>query len=583
MTLKKYHVKGRKVIMEVGPRLCDLPAEAIQSQLFEEILKRFCHGLVKKNSTFLESFKKNSSAGPEKGYVGLILSTLRLLVEKRPDEIIKLIPESSEIFKEPRIFLSFIEELYNYWRNLERFLIYEEEAEKEIDHAFFIKINEDLRSLIITAYRNACDNLMGKQPIVYRQLPAGTNIGLLIKKIKWDCPQEYSFLLDVPFIRLSVLEPPVILYPRKNYRRGKFMRVDRPELAGMTLNAQEWLCYPAKVGTLMIHVFFHLDYISLGSSLINLFELASNEEISRRPDGILIFGLPQHVLGTEPTLFWEDEKNNQVVGVIAKSAEVDYFGYFKKMMLTLHNVIMMRRGSMPVHGAMARIALRDGKTANVVIVGDSGAGKSECLEAFRVLADKYIKNIDIIFDDMGSLWLSDQGKVTGFGTEIGAFVRLDDLQPGYAFGQIDRSIFMNPHRINARVVLPITAYQLVTGGLPVDIFLYANNYEDVDQDHPVIELFDSKERALPLFREGKRLSKGTTDERGLVGSYFANPFGPVQLQDEHEVLADKYFETMFETGVKVGQIRTRLGIQGFEQKGPESAAEQLFKFISEKL
>ena len=569
--------------MQVGPKLCDFPRETIQSQLFEDVFRRFCHGLVKKNSIFLESFKNKSRVEPEKGYVGLILDTLRLLVEKRPQEIVALIPESAEIFSEPAVFLTFIEELYNYWRNLERFLVFEEEPGKEIDHSFFIKLNEDLRALIITAYRNACDNLMGKQPIVYRQLPAGTNVGLLIKKIKWDCPQDYGFLSDIGFIRLSVLEPPVILYPRKNYRKGKFVRVDRMGFEGMRFNAQEWFCYPAKVGTLLIHVFFHQDYISLGSSLLNLFELASDEEISRRPDGVLIFGLPQNIMGKEPTVFWEDEKNNMAVGAIAKSAEVDYFGYFKKMMLTLHNVIMMRRGGMPVHGAMARIALRDGKTANVVIMGDSGAGKSECLEAFRVLADKYIKNIDIIFDDMGSLWLSDQGKVTGFGTEIGAFVRLDDLQPGYAFGQIDRSIFMNPHRINARVVLPITAYQLVTRGFPVDIFLYANNYEDVDQDHPVIELFERKEKALPLFREGKRLSKGTTDERGLVGSYFANPFGPVQLQDEHEILADKYFDAMFKTGVKVGQLRTRLGIQGIEQKGPESAAENLFKFISENI
>ena len=33
---------------------------------------------------------------------------------------------------------------------------------------------------------------------------------------------------------------------------------------------------------------------------------------------------------------------------------------------------------------------------------------------------------NIIFDDMGSLTLKN-GKVVGIGTEIGAFVRLDDL------------------------------------------------------------------------------------------------------------------------------------------------------------
>ena len=49
------------------------------------------------------------------------------------------------------------------------------------------------------------------------------------------------------------------------------------------------------------------------------------------------------------------------------------------------------------------------------------------------------------------------GKVYGYGTEIGAFVRLDDLI-GYAFKELDRSIFMNPDKINARLVMPVAPY-----------------------------------------------------------------------------------------------------------------------------
>jgi ABC-type phosphate/phosphonate transport system ATPase subunit len=76
---------------------------------------------------------------------------------------------------------------------------------------------------------------------------------------------------------------------------------------------------------------------------------------------------------------------------------VDYFGYFKKMILTIHNVIVMRNGMLPVHGAMCRIELKDGSLANVVIIGDSGAGKSESLEAFRVMADEHLKAMTIIY------------------------------------------------------------------------------------------------------------------------------------------------------------------------------------------
>ncbi|GAB1355010.1 hypothetical protein MASR1M12_37500 [Erysipelotrichia bacterium] len=46
---------------------------------------------------------------------------------------------------------------------------------------------------------------------------------------------------------------------------------------------------------------------------------------------------------------------------------------------------MMKRGRMPAHGAMFKIELSGG-TANILVLGDTGAGKSETIEAFRALA-----------------------------------------------------------------------------------------------------------------------------------------------------------------------------------------------------
>ncbi len=87
---------------------------------------------------------------------------------------------------------------------------------------------------------------------------------------------------------------------------------------------------------------------------------------------------------------------------------------------------------MPIHGAMVNVVLKNGKEANIVIMGDSGAGKSESLEAFRALSEEYISDMTIIFDDMG-VFKNVDGIIKGYGTEIGAFVRLDDLDQGYAF------------------------------------------------------------------------------------------------------------------------------------------------------
>jgi energy-coupling factor transporter ATP-binding protein EcfA2 len=249
------------------------------------------------------------------------------------------------------------------------------------------------------------------------------------------------------------------------------------------------------------------------------------------------------------------------------------------MILTLHNSITMKSGLLPFHGALVKILLQGNKEATILMMGDTGAGKSETLEAFRVLGEKYIRELTIIADDMGSIALDSNGHPVGYGTEIGAFLRLDDLQPGYAFGHLDRSIIMNPSQVNARIVFPVTNFETVILGHKIDYILYANNYEEPDAEHPVIERFNSPEEAINVFRNGLVMSKGTTTSSGMVNSYFANIFGPPEYKEVHEKIASDYFEAYFKNNVFVGQMRTKLGIPGQETSGPREAATELLRII----
>jgi hypothetical protein len=138
---------------------------------------------------------------------------------------------------------------------------------------------------------------------------------------------------------------------------------------------------------------------------------------------------------------------------------------------------------------------------------------------------------------------------------------------------------MNASKTNARIVLPVTSYENIIKGVPVDYIFYANNYENVDADHPVIEKFTTPDEALYVFREGTVMSKGTTTTTGLVHSYFANIFGPAQRKAIHDKIARRYFVHFFEHKVFVGQLRTRLGVAGFEIEGPKIAAEELLKIL----
>jgi len=339
------------------------------------------------------------------------------------------------------------------------------------------------------------------------------------------------------------------------------------------------------VGPLTIFAYCHKSFIGLGSSLANLFDLATDEEIAAGPSAIYLYGAPSGNLnrfGPLPTVFYDNDEHGLLVAAVPDEERFGYFGYLKKMVLTLHNVVMMKTGRMPFHGAMVNIVLKNGKKATILIIGDTAAGKSETLEAFRVLGEEFIRDMRIIADDMGSLDVDTTGRVRGYGTEIGAFIRLDDLKQGYAFGQIDRAIIMSPQKVNTRVVLPVTTIEEVLKGYQIDYLLYANNYEEVDDLHPAVERFGSPERALAVFREGAAMSKGTTTSSGLVHSYFANIFGAPQYREIHERLAAKTFEAAFSSGVWVGQLRTRLAVPGYEFTGPEAAAKALLGLMDEQ-
>ncbi|MFR4763869.1 MAG: phosphoenolpyruvate carboxykinase, partial [Anaerococcus obesiensis] len=465
-----------------------------------------------------------------------------------------------------------------YWRNLERYsIIKQNENSRGVGVVNFVEINEKLKNMILQAYRRIEMSILGEWPKVYRQVPAAADASIMIRQFNKNYPEIYKDLNKIPFITQVMIETPYITYTKSNKRDGVFEEVYENPILNTNINYPHFFCYPAKVGDNLIFIYFHRDLLTHGVSASNLFELADVKEIEEKtPDAIYIYGPKDE--GERKNSFYYDKENKLYVGYIAYSDKIDYFGYLKKMVLTLNNVINIKKEYLPIHGAGLSVVLQNNKTVNIVILGDSGAGKSESIEAFRSLAKDYIKEMTIVFDDMGSFRIKNN-KVYAYGTEIGAFVRLDDLDAGYAFKQIDRSIFMNPDKVNSRLIMPVASFDEINLGYEVDFFLYADNYSAVLDGCDSIEIFDKKEEALRVFKRGARLAKGTTTETGLVQTYFANPFGPVQKREECDKLLDKYFDNLFENKVKVGTIKTQLGLNNMQFEGPRSAAIELFELI----
>jgi hypothetical protein len=572
---------GNKAVMNVRERMCETAEEMLDSDKFRIVLDHCIGNLKSKKSPLLDIF---GELEVNKESIDDLLKTLSFLVKYESNVVPHIFDRSKSFLKNLDNLTDFVEYLYDYWRHFDRFIVNDSDGDRldKRPYRTFNETIEQLTHLIRTVYRHIQENITGSHPTVYRQVPAGAEIAVISLPKNIPYAAKYQKMNSIPVIRQMLIYPPLVIQQPMNKRTGHFKKINKNPVDLVDLDPVEWICYPAKVGKLIIMVYFHLEFFDLGFSMCNLFQLADDNDLLKKPNALFIYGVPGNALdglASSSTVFYEDNKEDIFIGAIPNRPEFGYFGYLKKMVLTLHNSIIMKSGNMPFHGAMVKILLQGDKEATILMMGDTGAGKSETLEAFRVLGEKHIRQLTIIADDMGSIELDANDQPIGYGTEIGAFLRLDDLQPGYAYGHLDRSIIMNPSQVNARIVFPVTKFDTIVQGHKIDYILYANNFEEIDNEHPVIERFSTPEWALDVFSEGAVMSKGTTTTSGLVHSYFANIFGPPEYKEVHDKIAARYFASFFKNKIFVGQMRTRLGIPGHEATGPREAAIELLRII----
>ena len=466
-----------------------------------------------------------------------------------------------------------VEDVYKYWRSFQRCSITHLGKKSKSELINFIDTDTEFNNSILKFYRGLQEKIKGRKNKIYRQLKAGTNASITLREKQNLIPEAYASFRKLHFVDSVLLHSPLILHPKTNKREGHFQEATSNPISHLDLAKDEFYCYPAKIGTLLAYVYFHKDFIFSGISLSNLFELVTTEEIgSKQPDIMIAFGVDDQ--SSEMT-FHIDEDNKMVVAKIAYTDKIEYFGYMKKIMLTAYNVYMMHKGWLPIHGSMVNVTTKDNKTFGIAFMGDSGAGKSEIIEELGNVGSDHIDEIEVIFDDMGVFHEKD-GVIVAQGTEIGAFVRLDDLDRGLPYQQMDRSIFMNPESANnARVIVPVSDYKTISGDHKVDFFLYANNYDDkIGAD-----FFDNIEDAKDTFVMGRRMAMATTHEVGLSTSYFANPFGPLQKQDVCDPLIDHYFSIINDTPMKIGQVYTNLGVSNRDEDSLKKSAQAVLELL----
>ncbi|MFA5693390.1 MAG: hypothetical protein WC907_07220 [Acholeplasmataceae bacterium] len=567
--MKEYFIDNQMFYLQFNRIACDSESNILNSRPFLLILKRYIKQV------------KNEGNPEFRWIVSLKAEDLLSLYKALFVWDLKEVAKSIDLLNndENRISLyRFSENLYTYWIKLERYGFFNRGRldDDSSTNQRLINSFDMFSNLVLKLYRTITQKLINRTYNLLRQLPAGTQANISIVSNSWTYDSPYTKLPEQGFISSLLLRPPLMTYSKMNTRSGMFQPISENPLEKININKNNYVVLPLKVGPYLTYVYMHHRFLKYAVSLGSLFESAEFSEFKdKKPDLIYIFGIDEDEYdGT----YHYDKNSDIYIGFVSKNLKNDYFGYVKKMILTLYNTKLMYEHKLPIHGAMFKVSLKNGITKNICIMGDSGAGKSETIESLRLVASDKVTNIETIYDDMGYFYLNNKTVVSS-GSEIGAFVRLDDLEQGYAYKQIDRAVFLNPHRTNARVILPASTYDFIMQKHQVDLLLYANNY---DEENHGLKIFDNIDEITHIFEDGARKAKGTTSEVGMTRTYFANPFGPHQEQNIAKPLVKEYFEKLFKTNIPVGVIYTKLAIDGYEQKGPQEAALNLIDFISKK-
>ena len=362
-----------------------------------------------------------------------------------------------------------------------------------------------------------------------------------------NLPADYLPLSHVPLTIAADIQTGVDYSTPSNKRALPFYELDHNPFQIDNFNEKEWVSVPLQVGAWLIVTYIHKSRgcIEMEPGLLNLFPFANVQDIAayQRPDGIFFFGDPN--AKDEDLGYYWDQENHLLVGMVPNRDNLKYFGYAKKPILTLHNVLAIKSGEIPLHCGCTRYLVR-----------------------FDAQSDKpYITEMFIKADDMGRVRLekNENNRLVPvfYGTETGAFACLDGFSEQAKMQMAGREVGYNKDTgTNARQIVPVTDRNEVMTGHPLDVLLYMNNFTALTEDDCTIQIDIPVQEAIAHFRLGERVAAGSTQtHRGeKESSYWANPFPLLQEKNGTIIHTDLYEQFQKNERALIESLQTAVGL-----------------------
>ena len=220
---RDFSMSNDKVIINFTTKYCSNFESLLDSEGFRRVVDAFIKKIEKKNTLsyryLTEALETNDAVELRRD----LLKIFKYLTVLDLKDIKELNNKYGNFLEDKDKAIVLIEELYLFWRRLERYtLIHGGKKSSGLAAMSFTEANDGLSKLILKFYRKIEKNILGKEPKVFRQIPAGGNSCIMINEILWPVPNGYEKLERIPFIDSILLETPFITYPKRNTRTGMF-------------------------------------------------------------------------------------------------------------------------------------------------------------------------------------------------------------------------------------------------------------------------------------------------------------------------------------------------------------------------
>jgi len=233
---------------------------------------------------------------------------------------------------------------------------------------------EELSELIILTRRKLLDKVgLGHGVSRSHGLDASPNVTAgEISGHFCNIPSTYSKIAYTNLTVTADIKTGIHYDTSVNKRAYPFYELEHNPLNLNNFIPEDWVAVPLKVGKWLIITYIHKSRgsIEMEPGLLNLFPFykVDKDFTSKKPDGIFFFGYPG--ASKEDLGFYNDKENDLLIGMVPDLPEYGYFGYCKKPILTLHNVLAILKGDFPLHCGCNRYVVGFDKETDEPFISD---------------------------------------------------------------------------------------------------------------------------------------------------------------------------------------------------------------------